>query len=142
MKFKFSLDSVLKVRKHQEKLQEQKLAEELLRKKGIDDLKTGISKSLQAYLQDARSRDAENIHAIKRHSMHLTETHKMIDKLDNESNEMDKTVKMVREKLSIAHKNRHILEAIKEVEKKMFLTQQNRTEQKNMDEIATQSYSR
>lgn len=142
MKFKFSLNSVLKVRKHQEKLQEQKLAEELLRKKGIDDLKAGISESLQTYLNDSKGNDAENIHAIKRHSVHLAETHKKIEKLDNESNEMDKTVKMVREKLSIAHKNRHILEVVKEVEKNMFMQQQNKTEQKSMDEIATQSYSR
>lgn len=142
MKFKFSLDSVLKVRKHQEKLQEQKLAEKLLKKKGLDELKAGISDSLQAYLEDSGNNEAENIHAIKRHSMHLAETHKMIEKLDNESSEMDKTVKMVREKLSIAHKNRHIMEVVKEIEKNLFQKNQNRLEQKNMDEIATQSYGR
>ncbi len=142
MKFKFSLDSVLKVRKHQEKLQEQKLAEELMRKKGVDDLKTGISERLQSYLEDSGSKEAENVHAIKRHSIHLTETHKMIEKLDNESDEMKKTVDKIREKLSTAHKNRHILEVVKEIEKNLFLQQQNRNEQKNMDEIATQTYSR
>lgn len=142
MKFKFSLDSVLKVRKHQEKLQEQKLAEELMRKKGIDDLRTGISAKLQTYLKDSGRKKAENIHAIKRHSVHVAETNKMIEKLDNESDEMKKTVEKVREKLSAAHKNRHILEVVKEFEKNLFLQQQNRTEQKHMDEIATQSYTR
>ena len=39
MKFKFSLEPVLKVRQHQEKVQQQKLAEELTNKNKISDLR-------------------------------------------------------------------------------------------------------
>lgn len=142
MKFKFSLDSVLKVRRHQEKLQKQKLAEELVKKKEIDELKEQVRQKLENYLQDDRSVAAENIHTIKRHGKHMMQTHELIKKIGRESNEAEKNVSEVRSRLTEVHKSRHILEKVKEIEQHFYIRQKEKNEQKNMDEIATQLFSR
>lgn len=142
MKFKFSLDSVLKVRKHQEKLQKQKLAEELVKKKEIDELKEQVQTKLENYLKDDHGKTAENIHSIKRHGKHMVQTHELIKKIGLESSEVEKNVSEVRNKLAEVHKSRHILEKVKEIEQHFFSRKLEKTEQKNMDEIATQSFSR
>lgn len=142
MAFKFSLESVLKVRKHQEKLQKQRLAEELMKKKRIDDVKAEVHEKLNSFLQKDQFKNAENIQRIKRHGRHILQTHELIQKLGSESDEVEKSVSKVRETLADAHKRRHILEKLKEVEQGMFARRLQRDEQKNMDEIATQSFSR
>lgn len=142
MKFKFSLDSVLKVRRHQEKLQKQKLAEELVKKKEIDELKEQVRQKLENYLQDDRSVAAANIHTIKRHGKHMMQTHELIKKIGRESSEAEKNVSEVRNRLTEVHKSRHILEKVKEIEQHFYIRQREKNEQKNMDEIATQLFSR
>lgn len=142
MKFKFSLDSVLKVRKHQQKVEEQKLAEELMKKKELDQLKQNIADSLNSYIDESKQTEAANIHQIKRHSIHLEETHRQLEKLSGASDELEKSVKKVRKSLMKAHKKRHILEVVKDFEKSLFIKDQNQKEQKNLDEISTQSYTR
>lgn len=142
MAFKFSLESVLKVRKHQEKLQEQKLAEEMMKKKKIDDVKDETHKKLKSFLQNNQKKDAENIQRIKRHGRHILQTHELIQKLGSESEKADKSVTNVRKTLADAHKNRHILEKLREVEQSVFAQKLQRNEQKNMDEIAAQSFSK
>lgn len=142
MSFKFSLAPVLKVRKHQEKLQKQKLAKELMKKKKIDDIKEEVHSKLNSYLEKNNTQDAENIHKIKRHGRHVIQAHEIIKKLGNESEDVEKSVSNVRKKLASAHKNRHMMEKLKETEKEVFTKKTERDEQKNMDEIATQSFSR
>jgi len=142
MAFKFSLESVLKVRKHQEKLQKQKLAQELMKKKKIDDVKDEVHEKLNSYLTTNRAGEAQNIQKIKRHGRHILQTHELIQRLHSESQSAEKNVSKVRETLASAHKNRHILEKLKEVEQTTFKRDTQRNEQKSMDEIATQSFSR
>ncbi|REL38680.1 flagellar export protein FliJ [Rhodohalobacter sp. SW132] len=142
MAFKFSLESVLKVRKHQEKVQKQKLAEELMKKKKIDDVKVEVQNKLNHYLETDSVQTAANIQTIKRHGRHVLQTHELIRKLGSESQEADKSVSEVRNSLADAHKECHILEKLKEVEQQMFSKKIQRSEQKTMDEIATQSFSR
>lgn len=142
MAFKFSLESVLKVRKHEEKIQKQKLAEELMKKKKIDDVKADVHYKLKSYLNNDRIGEAQNIQKIQRHGRHILQAHEVIQKLNSESEEVNKSVSRVRENLASAHKNRHILEKLKEVEQSGFAQKLQRSEQKTMDEIATQSFSR
>lgn len=142
MAFKFSLESVLKVRKHEEKIQKQKLAEELMKKKKIDDVKEDVHSKLKSYLNNDRIGEAQNIQKIQRHGRHILQAHELIQRLNSESQEANKSVSEVRENLASAHKNRHILEKLKEVEQNGFAQRLQRSEQKTMDEIATQSFSR
>jgi flagellar FliJ protein len=142
MAFKFSLESVLKVRKHEEKIQKQKLAEELMKKKRIDDVKGEVQSKLKSYLHEGDVEGAQNIQKVKRHGRHMLQAHELIQKLNSESSEAEKMVSEVRENLASAHKNRHMLEKLKEVELNGFTRKLQRNEQKTMDEIATQSFSR
>jgi|AntRauTorcE11897_2_1112592.scaffolds.fasta_scaffold01002_12 flagellar FliJ protein len=142
MAFKFSLESVLKVRKHEEKIQKQKLATELMKKKKIDDVKNEVQTKLKSYLNDDNIEEAQNIQKIQRHGRHILQAHELIQKLNSESTEAEMLVSKVRENLASAHKNRHILEKLKEVEQNGFTRKLQRDEQKTMDEIATQSFSR
>lgn len=142
MKFKFTLDPVLKVRKHQEKVQKQKLAEELIKKNEINELRAEVQNKLENYLQNAQTRNIENIHGIKRHTKHMEQVHSLIKKLSTDLNKAEKAVSEERGKLAQAYKNRHILDKVKEFEQNIFAQKLQRNEQKNMDEIATQIYSR
>lgn len=142
MAFKFSLESVLKVRKHEEKIQKQKLAEELMKKKKIDDVKNEVHSKLKSFLDNDEFGEAQNIQKIQRHGRHILQTHELIQKLNSESAEAEKLVSKVRNNLASAHKSRHILEKLKEVEHSGFSMRLQRDEQKTMDEIATQSFSR
>lgn len=141
MKFRFSLDSVLMVRKQQEKVQEQKLAKQLSKKKEIDQIRADIKEKLENYLKNAETRKFENIHNIKSHSKHMEVVHQKIKWLSDELDEIKNSVNDERTKLANAHKKRHMLEKMKEIEQENFAAEQARYEQKVMDEIATQKYS-
>lgn len=142
MKFNFSFEPVLKVRKHQEKLQKQKLAKELSKKNEIDELRTDIQERLKNYLDNAQSGQAENLHVIKRRNRQMVQVHQVINKLNEDLDNAENIVNKERQKLATAYKKRHILEKMKEKEKQRFLEKMLKLEQKEMDEIATQTYSR
>ena len=142
MKFKFSLAPVLKVRKHQEKLQKQKLAEQVTRKQQISDVRDDVQGKLRTFLAHSEDHTVENIHMIKRRSAHLQQVHQKMNKLSEELDKAEIEVTKEREKLAAAHKNLHILEKVREFEQSLFSQRMAKDEQKFMDEIATQSFSR
>ncbi|MCC5914338.1 MAG: hypothetical protein JJU46_08195 [Balneolaceae bacterium] len=143
MKFKFSLAPVLKVRKHQEKLQKQKLAEELKKKQEINYLKSEVQEKLNSYLEHKNnSGKAENVQSVQRHGRHVLQVHELMRKINTDLKEAENSVTRQRKKLEMAHKNRHILEKVREMEKSVHYDKVMKLEQKNLDEIATQSYSR
>lgn len=142
MKFKFSLESVLKVRKQQEKLQEQKLAEKLSNKKQIDENHTLMKVKLINYLQSTENEEFKNVHHIRRHSKHMLQVHEKVEQLKGQLKEAENEVRDQRQELAEVHKKRDVMEKVKEIEQKKFAVKLARHEQKIMDEIATQSYSR
>lgn len=143
MKFKFSLAPVLKVREHQEKLQKQKLAEELKKKQEINYLKSEVQEKLNSYLEHKNnSGKAENVQSVQRHGRHVLQVHELMRQINTELKEAENSVTRQRKKLENAHKNRHILEKVREMEKNVHYGKVMKIEQKNLDEIATQSYSR
>ncbi|MEX0945269.1 MAG: flagellar export protein FliJ [Balneolaceae bacterium] len=142
MKFKFSLDSVLKVREHQEKIQKQKLAEEMLKKKKIEDIRLEVSSRLNNYLENKCINHAESVHSLKQFGSHMVEAHQTINKLNGEKKEADKAINSERQDLAKAHKKRHIMEKVREFELNIFSEKVSRHEQVHMDEIASQSYNR
>ena len=84
MKFKFSLEPVLKVRQHQEKIQKQKLAEEVSNKNKITLLRNEVQGKLETYLEDQNNDPVANIHLIKRHNAHLLQVNDHINKLQDQ----------------------------------------------------------
>ena len=142
MKFKFSLEPVLKVRQHQEKVQQQKLAEELTNKNKISDLRNSVQGKLESYLEAKDQDKAANIHAIKTHNAHLIQVNDHINKLQQQEEQAEKKVKEERSKLAEAFKKLSILEKVKENEHGTFVKDAAKTDQKTMDEISSQSFSR
>ena len=120
MKFKFSLAPVLKVRKHQEKLQKQKLAEQVSKKQKISDVRDDVQGKLKTFLDNAEDNTVENIHMIRRRSAHLQQVHQKIENLSRDLDKAEVEVSKEREKLATAYKNLHILEKVKEFEKGLF----------------------
>lgn len=142
MKFKFSLEPVLKVRQHQEKVQKQKLAEELVNKNKISDLRNDVKEKLESYLYNKNDVHPANIHSIKTHNAHIVNVNEHIQKLKEQEKKADQKVNNERSKLAEAFKKLSILEKIKEKEHSTFLKDAARSDQKFMDEISSQSFSK
>lgn len=142
MKFKFSLEPVLKVRKHQEKIQKQKLAEEVSNKNKITDLRNEVQGKLESYLSEEEQNGVANIHTIKRHNAHLMHVNDHINRLQQEEQKADKKVSEERDNLAEAFKKLSILEKVKESEHGAYVKETAQEDQKFMDEISSQSFSR
>ncbi|MBO6537107.1 MAG: flagellar export protein FliJ [Balneolaceae bacterium] len=142
MKFKFSLEPVLKVRQHQEKVQQQKLAEEMTNKNKITTLRAEVKGKLENYLENQQGDKVANIHTIKRHNAHLVHVNDHINRLKQEENKASEKVQEERGKLAEAFKKLSILEKVKENEQGVFVKELAKSDQKFMDEISSQSFSR
>ncbi len=142
MKFKFSLDPVLKVRKHQKKMQKQKLAEKVAQKQKITDLQNEVQEKLKGYLKSNESKDIQNVQMVRRHATHMEQVHKKMKELSTQLNKADEKVLEARKDLTEAHKSLHIIEKVREFEHDLFKDHVSKEEIKFLDEIATQSYSR
>lgn len=141
MKFKFSLEPVLKVREHKEKLQKQRLAEKLSEEKKLHAQRAELEEKLKGHLDKADREEFENLHTFRRHTAHMHEVHQKMKKLNGSLKVVENAVQTERDKLAAVHKERHIMEKVKEEELEDFIEKVSRLEQKTMDEIATQSFS-
>lgn len=142
MKFNFSLDPVLKVRRHEENIQKLKLAQELQKKNHIKKLQTKVKENLEKFLDDSNENNAESIHNIKMQSLYLQQVHFEIEKLADKESNVKKSIQEVREDLEKIHQKRHILEKMKELKIDLFKGELQKHEQNNLDEISIQSFSR
>ncbi|SMO81641.1 flagellar export protein FliJ [Gracilimonas mengyeensis] len=142
MKFKFSLDPVLKVRKHQKKIKKQKLAEEVAEKQKIAQLQQEIQHKLENYLENTESKEIQNVQMVRRHAAHMEEVHRKMKELSKELSKADKKVDAARQDLAEAHKSLHMIEKVKEFELDLHKDKVSKEENKFLDEIATQSFSR
>ncbi len=142
MTFRFSLEPVLRVREHKEKLQRQKLAEEMKRKQKIAEQKETVEAELKHFLAQKDLHKAHDIRKLKNSYVHLEHAHNAMGKLDRDMKKVDKAIFRERDKLVVAHRETHIMEKAKDREFSTYKMELERTEQKAMDEIATQFFNR
>ena len=142
MKFEFSLEPVLKVRKHEEKIEKQKLAEKLNKKNNLAEIKTRLKEKLEQYLDKADRKEFINLHDLRRNQQHINDLYEKVEKVNSSLNTVKKAVNQQRDKLANVHKKRHIMEKVKEEERELFLEEISKQERKVMDEIATQTFSK
>lgn len=142
MKFTFSLNSVLKVREHQEKIQQQKLAKEMQRKRNIEEVRNEVASRLNELLRRNELKQFESLHSLKQLGSQMIEAHQTMDRLNEEKKEAEEAVDKERIDLTKAHKKRHIMEKVKEVELSLFSEKVSRNEQIRMDEIASQIFNK
>ena len=142
MKFEFSLEPVLKVRKHEEKIQKQKLAEKLNKKKDLRELKERLKKELEKHINDADSNKFVNLHDLQRQQQYINDLHEKVKKVNDSLDKIKTVVERQRNKLADVHKKRHIMEKVKEDERELFLEEMTKQQRKVMDEVATQTFSK
>ncbi|GAA5522461.1 flagellar export protein FliJ [Aliifodinibius salicampi] len=142
MKFNFSLESVLRVREHEEKVQKQKLAKKISEKKQLSEQRLRLEEKLKGHLDEEGSEEFKSLHNLKRHREYIHQVHQKMEKLNGSLEIVENAVDQERDKLAAVHKERHIMEKVKEEEREEFLEKVSRYQQKVMDEIATQSFSR
>lgn len=142
MKFKFSLQPVLNVREHREKIQKQKLAEKIRIQQDISEQRTKIAAGLEEFLSQKDSHRVYDIHKLRNSYAHLEQTHQVMEKLDRDIEKAEVAVKNERNKLVKAHRDTHILEKAKEREHHSYMKEESRKERIRMDEIAAQFFGR
>ncbi len=142
MKFEFSLEPVLKVRKHEEKIEKQKLAEKLNKKNNLDELKTQLKRKLEKHLEETERKEFASLHDLRRHQQHINDLYEKVGKVNNSLSTIKKAVDQQRDKLADVHKKRHIMERVKEEERELFLEEMSKQQRKVMDEIATQTFGK
>lgn len=142
MKFEFSLEPVLKVRKHEEKIQKQKLAETLNKKKNLKELKERLEEELESHFDDADNKTFVNLHDLQRKQQYINDLHEKMKKINSNLDSIKKAVERQRNKLADVHKKRHIIEKVKEEEQELFLEEMTKHQRKVMDEVATQTFSK
>lgn len=141
MKFKFSLEPVLEVRKHKETIHKQKLAEKLTRKKKLSELRDQFKQKLEVNLAKVDREEFTNLHDLKRYQQYINDLHKKVEELNGSLEIIRKAIDKQRDKLAEVHKKRHIMEKMKEEEHEVFLEQVSKQERKIMDEVATQTHT-
>ncbi|MBP3191938.1 flagellar export protein FliJ [Natronogracilivirga saccharolytica] len=142
MSFKFSLEPVLKVREHREKVQRQKLAEEMKRKQRISEQKEAVQADLEQFLGQKDKHKVYDVQKLRNSYAHLEHSHNVMGKLERDMQKAEDAIHKERNKLVTAHRETHIMEKAKDREFSAWKEDLERNEQKAMDEIATQYYNR
>ncbi len=142
MTFRFSLEPVLRVREHKEKLQRQKLAKEVKRRQNLADQKANIAAELDDFLGQKDLHKVHDVRKLKNSYVHLENVHNAMEKLDRDLKKADKSISRERDKLVVAHREMHMMEKVRDREYSVYKIELERFEQKAMDEIATRSFNR
>ncbi|TNE71799.1 hypothetical protein EP331_08460 [bacterium] len=135
-KFKFRLAAVLRIRKHQEQLQKQAFAKVVQKKVLLEDKKAEMQDELGAYV------NSSNQHIGKNHFEYIQTRHVSIFNLKNRIKKADAEVERERMKLLEARKKTMALENLESKQKITFMQELDRSEQIQMNEIATQRFNR
>jgi len=142
MKFEFSLEPVLKVREHEEKIEKQKLAEKLNKKRDLKTLKQNLKDKLEHHVNESDGEQFVNVHDLQRKQQYINDLHNKVKQVNQSIKSVKEAVDQQRDKLADVHKKRHIMEKVKEEEREIFLEQMSKQQRKVMDEVATQTFSK
>ena len=141
MKFTFSLDTVLQVRKQQEKVQQQALAGAIAEKRDLSRQKRKLQDRLEELFDKMNRGTLQDMRTLKQYQKQVQQLHGQLKEAHRGLREAEENVQKQRGQLAGAYKKRHIMENLKEAEQQNFLNEQAKQEQKVMDEIAIQKFS-
>lgn len=135
-KFKFRLETVLKVRKHQEFLQKQAFARTIQKKAALEQHQSEIKNELGDYVSSPVST------VNKQHFEYIQTKQNQLFNLSNHITKVDKDVERERNKLMEARRKTLALENLQTKQKLEFMKELDKAEQLVMNEIATQRFNR
>ncbi len=143
-KFRFKLDPVLKIRRHEEELQEQQFARQMQLLIGLKEqwntARTGLDQytGRQQDNKDALCSPAE----YRQQNAFIQARQQELARLSLEIEQSKQRTEQERQKLIVANQRTRVLEDLKEKKRLEYLAEADREDQKMMNEIATQRFHR
>ena len=138
-KYKFELETVLKVRNYREKAQQQKYAQALQKQTSLENHKQSLIDELSSYAHWSNSQNGA-IDAL--HFQYIEQKHQQIRKMDERIVRAKSETEAERKKLLEARRNTKAMENLEHQHRMAYLKEMDREEQKVMNEIATIRYNR
>jgi flagellar FliJ protein len=141
MKFKFKLESVLKIRKHEEELQKQKLGVIMQRKQLINKRLQKVRDVMIDMNDQYLSKSQMDVTNLRGYYASLQDNQEVIWDLKQQLSETDKEIIKQRNALLEANKKTQMLEKLKSKALLTFVREMDRKEQLELNEMATQKYN-
>ncbi len=142
MKFRFKLETVLKIRAHEEKMEKQRLGLALNEWQVLKDQQKDLENSLTDIHSQFIQHSELDMVRMKQYYGFIHDQHTTIYKLDHEMETAEEKVNEQRKRLLEANKKTRMLEKLKEKERMRHRRDLERTEQLELNEIATQRFNR
>lgn len=142
MKFRFKLETVLKIRAHEEKMEKQRLGVVLNEWQALKDQQKNLENSLSEVHSRFIQQPESDMVKMKQYYGFIHDQHQTIYKLDHDMEKAEEKVIEQRKKLLEANKKTRMLEKLKEKERMKYRQELERMEQTELNEIATQRFNR
>jgi len=141
MKFRFNLETVLKIRRHQEELEKQKLGLAIQQRNNILRSLQKVQGIMDALNKRFNSEKSVNANGLKRYYAALQDKQTTYMELKNKYAEAESEVLEQREVLLEANKKTKMLEKLKSRALSSYLRENDRVEQMELNEMATQKFN-
>ena len=141
MKFRFKLETVLKIRKHEEELQKQKLGVIMQRKQLINSRLQKVQSVMTDMNDQYLSKSQMDVRNLRGYYASLQNKQEVIWDLRQQLAETDKEIIKQRNVLLEANRKTQMLEKLKSKALLTFVQEMDRKEQVELNEMATQKYN-
>lgn len=142
MKFTFQFESLLNIRRHRERQEQQKLGALLEKRVTLNEQKASVEAKLTALDRRRRQFSGQNILAVTQQYEMKHSLQKKIWALQRRENQLKGAIHRQRQALMQANKETQMLEKLRQRDRAVFVEKYQQMEQKQQNEIATQMYNR
>lgn len=141
--FKFSLESVLSLKKNTEEMKKRELGLLNIEKEKLHKKKQQLEYQKVQLLHEMREHSINRleVEALKNYNTYYPIIKKQEDQIIKEIAVMDQCIQEKKDELHEALKNRKILENLKAIQLEEYRQEEKRQEQQVVDEIVTYKYS-
>lgn len=142
-KFKFRLDSVLRVRRHEEEQQRQRHARVVRQRQELEELREETVSRLRSFNERRNNRvgNPQSPFLMRQELSFMEDQHNRLLNIDNKIKRVEDKQEKERKRLIEANKKTKILENLESKQRVRFFEDMERLEQKELNEIAIQRYN-
>lgn len=140
MKFTFKYDSLMNVRRHEQKKQQQRLAELMNRRRQLREKLGRLRRNVSAPMDESERR--QTVQGVRRSFQHHMSLLKQVWNLEQDLLKLEQEIENQRNRLLEASRKKSMLEKLEAREKMNFVKNLQHREQLRQNEIATQMYNR
>ena len=142
MKFNFQFESLLNIRRHQKKKQQQILGRLLARQHELRDEVNSNRDKLRSFEQFRPGSEKQTAADIRQRYELKQDLQRATWRLRQQQEQLDRNISEQRKELIEANKKMQMLEKLKDRERIQFMEHYRQLEQKQQNAIATQIYNR